>query len=134
MWSRTEIYGQAGGFKLVTISKAVSFQPTIIIIMKIDNIDPRVNHRTKIGTVLAKLRQSKEEFLLVFTKKNMERRVMRCRFGVQHDLKGGINYTQQPRFPYQTVWDLDKKAYRTINMDTAISVIVEDGNEFLFQE
>lgn len=96
--------------------------------------DTSVNHhRTKIGMVISELRKTQEEFLLFFVKKNGKKRLIRCKFGVRHNLKGGVNHTQQNRFPYQTVWDLDKKAYRTINMDTATNLIRGGGDESIFQ-
>ena len=97
------------------------------------NLNSLRYHHIKVGVILSTLKQTKEEFIFLFRKKNGKKRLIRCRFGVRHNIKGGTNHTQQNHFPYQTVWDLDKKAYRTINMDTAKSIIRKGGREYIFK-
>ena len=55
-------------------------------------------------------------FSVVFTKKNGEDRKMHCRLGVTKHLKGGISRNSNPN--HIVVYDLDKKAYRTLNLAT----------------
>lgn len=59
-------------------------------------------------------------FSAVFVKKNGEVRSMLCRLGVKKYLKGG-----EKRYDYDdlmTVYDVKKKGYRTINLNTLMQV------------
>lgn len=59
-------------------------------------------------------------FSVKFTKKDGTLRKMLCRLGVTKHLKGG-----QKKYDYDnllTVFSLDKKQYRTVNLDTLITV------------
>ena len=57
-------------------------------------------------------------FSAVFTKKNGELRKMNCRLGVKKGVKGvGKNYNDVD-YNLLTVYDLKKKAFRAINLDT----------------
>jgi hypothetical protein len=59
-------------------------------------------------------------FSAVFVKRNGEVRTMLCRLGVKKHLKGGTK-----KYDYDhlmTVYDVKKKGYRTINMDTLLQV------------
>jgi hypothetical protein len=57
-------------------------------------------------------------FTATFTKKDGSLRVMNCRLGVKKHLKGGQKSYNDDDFNYLTVFDLNKKAYRTININT----------------
>ena len=59
---------------------------------------------------------------------------MHAKYGVKKNLKGGINHTQQPKFPYSTVYDLEKREYRTINMDTVLAIITKEGDEYIINQ
>ena len=52
-----------------------------------------------------------------FTKKNGEKRVMNCMSKVTKHLRGGESTTAH-KDNLTTVWDVQKKAYRCINLDT----------------
>tara|TARA_R100000808_G_C2153733_1_gene164271 strand:+ start:1443 stop:1826 length:384 start_codon:yes stop_codon:yes gene_type:complete len=91
-----------------------------------------ITHKAKVSGILKKLHELKESFFIIFKKKNGSKRLMHAKYGVKHDLKGGINYTQQSHFPYSTVWDITKQAYRTVNMDTVLAIITKDNKEYIF--
>jgi hypothetical protein len=57
-------------------------------------------------------------FTATFRKKDGSLRVMNCRLGVKKHLKGGQKSYNDDDFNYLTVFDLNKKAYRTINLNT----------------
>ena len=57
-------------------------------------------------------------FSVVFTKKDGSERKMLCRTGVTKHLKGGVKKYDDDALNYLTVYDLRKKAYRTINLNT----------------
>jgi len=60
-------------------------------------------------------------FTVTFTKKNGDLRKMNCRLGVRSPLKGGENTTRYlPQ--YLTVFDMQKLAYRNVNLDTILDV------------
>lgn len=61
-------------------------------------------------------------FTVTFTKKNGELRTMNCRLGVTKHLKGGKKSYDDSKYNYVTVYDLSKKAYRTVNLDAVKSV------------
>ena len=61
-------------------------------------------------------------FTVTFTKKNGELRTMNCRLGVTKHLKGGTKSYDDSKYNYVTVYDLSKKAYRTVNLDAVKSV------------
>ena len=57
-------------------------------------------------------------FSAVFVKKNGEKRKINCRLGVKKHLKGGTKSYRDEDFNYLCVFDLQKKQYRTINLNT----------------
>ena len=60
-----------------------------------------------------------ETFGVTFVKKNGELRTMTCRFGVKKHLRGGERSWSREQYPqYLTVFDMNKKGYRTVNLDT----------------
>lgn len=60
-------------------------------------------------------------FKVTFIKKDGTVRDMVARFGVKHDLKGGTNNITH-EMPYVTVWDMQKHAYRNINLSTVLQI------------
>ena len=68
-------------------------------------------------------------FSVVFLKKNGELRPMNCMLGVKKHLKGGkLSYNPGERNNL-IVYDLQKDGYRTINLDTLISINMK-GEEY----
>ena len=68
-------------------------------------------------------------FHVAFLKKNGELRRMKCMLGVKKYLKGGdLTYNPSER-GYLIVLDVDKQAYRTINLET-ISNVSMKGVEY----
>ena len=68
-------------------------------------------------------------FTVTFTKKNGELRTMNARLGVTKHLKGGTKkYDKQNLL---TVFDVTKKAYRTVNVD-AIKELKAGGKVLRF--
>jgi len=61
-------------------------------------------------------------FSVAFRKKDDSIRLMNCRTGVKKYLKGGENKVEAPGRPYVTVFDVQAKGYRTVNVDTIQSV------------
>jgi len=57
-------------------------------------------------------------FSAQFYKKNGELRNIHCRLGVTKHLKGGHKKYDSDSLNYLTVFDLQKKQYRTINLST----------------
>ena len=53
-----------------------------------------------------------------FFKKDGSKRHINARLGVKKHLKGGVNKVEAPDRPYMTVWDAQKKGYRTLNLHT----------------
>jgi hypothetical protein len=69
-------------------------------------------------------------FRACFLKKDGTVREMTARFGVKKHLKGGeLSYNPED-FNYVVVFDVEKEAYRTINMDKLI-FLRYNGKEFL---
>ena len=61
-------------------------------------------------------------FSATFIKKNGEKRTIHCRLGVKKYTNGkGLTYNIHS-YNYLTVWDLQKKAYRTLNVNTLLTV------------
>ena len=67
-------------------------------------------------------------FAVRFTKKNGAMRMMLARLGVQHDLKGGSNGSNESN-SLITVWDMVANGYRMINLETLIS-LKASGREY----
>jgi len=57
-------------------------------------------------------------FTISFVKKDGTLRKMNARLGVTKHLKGGKKSYNPDDFNYLTVYDLQKKGYRTINLST----------------
>ena len=55
-------------------------------------------------------------YCVKFKKQDGTMREMRARQNVQHDLKGGKNTVAKPNNSYLSTFDVDKFAYRTINL------------------
>ena len=73
--------------------------------------------------VLNLLKENKDQFFaVVFLNKNGELRPMNCRLGVKKHLKGGkLSYNAEARNNL-IVFDMQKEGYRTINLDTLITI------------
>jgi len=76
--------------------------------------------KTKVGNKI---------FGVEFIKKDGSRRKMIARIGVKNHLKGGRNNVERIDRPYMTVFDMQKKEYRTFNPRTAVSLKV-DGESY----
>ncbi len=90
------------------------------------------NARKKVNKLktLDKVSQKGRIFGVVFTKKDGTKRVMSCRKGVTKYLKGGSNTTNHiPQ--YLTVFSVNDKGYRNINIDT-LKTIKGNGRVFNF--
>lgn len=61
-------------------------------------------------------------FSVIFTKKNGEMRKMTARLGVKKHLKGGQMKHNPDELNHLVVFDMAKKEYRTINIDTLIEL------------
>jgi len=72
-------------------------------------------------------------FSVEFTKKDGTLRKMVARLGVVKHLRGGGKNTCDAYDHLVTVWDMQKEAYRNINVDTMIS-LKAGGNEYFFKE
>ena len=67
-------------------------------------------------------------FSATFIKKNGEKRTIHCRLGVKKYVNGkGLSYNQD-NYNYLTVYDLQKKAYRTLNVNTLLTVNANNKN------
>lgn len=64
-------------------------------------------------------------FSATFTKKDGTIRVMNARLGVKKHLKGGDKSYNAEDFNYLTVFDVSKKEYRTINVNTLLELRVK---------
>jgi len=61
-------------------------------------------------------------FTISFIKKDGTLRKMNARLGVTKYLKGGKKFYNPDDFNYLTVFDLGKKQYRTVNLNTVKEV------------
>jgi len=66
-------------------------------------------------------------FTVQFEKQNGEMRVMNCRGGVTRYLKGGKN-NMEDKPQYYTVFDVRRRAYRTINLTTIRNIRMDGIN------
>jgi hypothetical protein len=78
------------------------------------------------------IRSTNGKFQVQFIKKNGESRTMNARLGVSINLKGGKNKVQAKDRPYLTVYDLDKKEYRTVNLDSTYMIKIK-GKTYEFR-
>lgn len=70
------------------------------------------------ATLKAMMDANKTKIMTVtFTKKDGTERTMNCMKGVTKHLRGGTSTTAH-KDNLVTVWDMQKKAYRCINLDT----------------
>ncbi len=63
-------------------------------------------------------------FAVIFTKKDGTKRKMVARLGVKKNLKGGFNSLEGKSKPYKTVYDVQAKGYRAVNLKTTEEVHV----------
>tara|TARA_R110000824_G_scaffold175245_2_gene353549 strand:+ start:394 stop:645 length:252 start_codon:yes stop_codon:yes gene_type:complete len=59
-------------------------------------------------------------FSVVFVKKDGTTRIMNCRLGVTQHLRGGVSTLDATK--YLTVYDMQAKGYRAVNLATIKSV------------
>lgn len=69
-------------------------------------------------------------FSVVFRKKNGDERVMSCRTGVKKHLKGGRNTVAHLK-KYITVFSINDKGYRNVNLNT-LHTVKGGGNVYSF--
>lgn len=82
----------------------------------------KVLKRSKVLTKIAETTGS--NYTVEFKKKNGEVREMLCRQGVEYNLKGGTNKVVKSSNDYVSTFDVDKFAYRTINIATMTRLMV----------
>lgn len=61
-------------------------------------------------------------FTATFMKKDGSMRELNCRKGVHQFLKGGVNHAIKPSNGLVVVYDMQKHAYRSLNLDTVVQV------------
>ena len=76
----------------------------------------QVIKRTKVLDKIAEATGS--NYLVWFKKQDSTMRKMLARQGVEYNLKGGENKVVKPSNDYISTFDVDKFAYRTINLAT----------------
>jgi len=90
-----------------------------------------MNSLTKMQAKDTILNSAGKIFTIQFIKKNGEYRTMNARLGVQVNLKGGDSPLKKCDNPYLVVvYDMRKKQYRTINLETALKLNI-DGIRYL---
>lgn len=70
-------------------------------------------------------------FTVTFEKKDKSLRVMNARLDVKKHLKGGTKSYNDDDFNYITVFDLGKKGYRTVNLDTVTKITAQGLDIFV---
>jgi hypothetical protein len=75
----------------------------------------------------------KKIFTVEFTKKDGSLRVMNCMLGVTKHLKGGEMKHDPEELNHIVVFDMQKKAYRTINLNT-LERITFEGKTITFED
>ena len=68
-------------------------------------------------------------FHATFNKVNGDERKMLARLGVTKGLKGGENKVVKDSNDYLTVWDVQSKGYRTLNLGT-LTALSADGIDY----
>jgi hypothetical protein len=76
-------------------------------------------HRTKLELYLKRTARGKI-FSVIFIKKDNTLRKMLCRFDVVKGVKGTGFSPSHLDNPYLTVWDMQKGAFRLINLETVL--------------
>jgi hypothetical protein len=79
--------------------------------------------------ILSEMKSSNMIFGVEFIKKDGSVRKMNCRFNVKSHLKGGELAYDPSEYDLMTVFDMDKKNYRMINLETIQSLSIK-GEEF----
>ena len=77
------------------------------------------------------IKTAKGKFTVKFIKKDGTKRTMTVRRGVAINLKGGVNKVEAPDRPYVTVYDTEKKGYRTINTDTVYEIKIKGVKHYV---
>jgi len=88
-------------------------------------------HRTKLDAFIRKT--NGKIFSCIYLKKDGSVRAMTCRLGVTKHLKGTGKPKHNPTNSYVTVWDIAKRSYRIINLNTMFS-IKTGGEDYYVQD
>ena len=92
---------------------------------------PIAVHRTKLESLI---KDSKGKiFSCIFLKKDGSIRVMNCRLGVTKGVKGTGKPIHNESNSYLTVYDMIKKNYRVINLDT-LAILAMEGRLYHVQD
>ena len=97
-----------------------------------------MNRRTKVVIKRVKLdailNSNGHKFVTVqFIKKNGEWRTMNGRFKVVKHLRGGVNKVMKYDNAYKTIYDIQAKGYRTLNLDT-ITCVRAGGTDYFVED
>ena len=65
-----------------------------------------------------------QEIVVDFIKLDSTPRTMIMKLGVEHNLKGGENKVERLDRSYMTVFDTQKKKYRTLNLSTLTHITI----------
>jgi hypothetical protein len=85
---------------------------------------------TERSELLKRVSEKGRIFSVQFIKKDGSQRKMTCRQGVKKHLRGGINTTRHIK-KYLTVFSINDKGYRTVNLET-IKQVKGAGQVFNF--
>ena len=99
--------------------------------MSINKKKPILVHRTKLESLI--LSSKGKIFSCLFLKKDGSIRAMNCRLGVTAHVKGTGKPIHDPSNSYLTVYDMVKKGYRAINLDT-LSILELGGSMYHVQD
>ncbi len=72
------------------------------------------------------INNTKDVYSVTFKKKDGEIRKMLAKQGVSYNLKGGTNKVVKPTNSYISTFDVNAFAYRTLNLATIISLVIND--------
>jgi len=119
---------EAAGF----IAQAVTLQPLPQAL-----VETTTRRKPVVVTEAQMHRVNLQEFVLkqehkivsfTFTKLDGSTRNLTGRLGVRKHLKGGTNTVEREDRPYLTVYDLQAKGYRAVNLETVTSVRAQHMN------
>jgi len=79
-----------------------------------------------------------KEFIVKFIKKDGSTRIMKCKFRIEKDIIGKREPDAALHSGLLTVWDVEKAAYRSININTMYEIqignvtLVKQGDDWLW--
>ena len=82
----------------------------------------------KRSKLLNKLQNAVGAYTVVYVKKDGTPRILHGVNGIEHNLKGGVSLVEQDNNDLFVTFDIDKIAYRTINLATTIRIRVGGRN------